>query len=169
MCIRDSHTPAYSGSTKGISSASTASRTSALSRNGQYSEQIKLVDNKYSNANWSVRFLSGGGSPSNNQQLSKAGGRIGFWVYSGGSGLSAAMSADDSDGTERTIARSIPANRWTYLEWKLDDSKQWRSWVGGNGIISASSVTLDAIWFYRNQTSYNVYLYIDDVQYRFEG
>ncbi|PWK42831.1 N-acetylmuramoyl-L-alanine amidase [Pleionea mediterranea] len=163
------HTPAYSGSTKGISSASTASRTSALSRNGQYSEQIKLVDNKYSNANWSVRFLSGGGSPSNNQQLSKAGGRIGFWVYSGGSGLSAAMSADDSDGTERTIARSIPANRWTYLEWKLDDSKQWRSWVGGNGIISASSVTLDAIWFYRNQTSYNVYLYIDDVQYRFEG
>ncbi|NVJ61882.1 MAG: N-acetylmuramoyl-L-alanine amidase [Gammaproteobacteria bacterium] len=163
------YTPAYSGSTQGISTYSTAERTSSISRNGSYSEQIKLVDNSYSNDDWQVRFLSGGGSSSNNVALSKAGGRIGFWVYSGGSGLSAAIGVDDSDGTERTIAKNIPANQWTYLEWKLDDSAEWNAWVGGNGIISSSSVTMDAIWFYRAQTSYNVYLYIDDVQYRFEG
>jgi len=38
--------------------------------------------------------------------------------------------------------------------------------VGGNGALTASTVSLDAIWFYRAQTSYNVYLYIDDVTYK---
>ena len=55
---------------------------------------------------------------------------------------------------------------WTFLEWRLDDAAQWDAWVGGNGAITASTVTLDAIWFYRAQTSYNVQLYVDNVQVR---
>jgi len=90
-------------------------------------------------------------------------------AYTGATGVTLAMAVDDSDGTERSSARSLPANQWTYLEWKLDDSAQWSAWVGGNGVISSSQVTLDAIWIYRAQTSYTVHLSIDDVQYRFEG
>ncbi|MCB1049303.1 MAG: N-acetylmuramoyl-L-alanine amidase [Acidobacteria bacterium] len=160
--------PAYSGSTQGISSTSTADRTTSLKHAGSYSEQIMLKDNPNTQANWEVRFLSGSGSPGANVPLAKAGGRVGFWIFSGGSGLSAAVGVDDSDGTERSIAKSIPANQWTYLGWKLDDSAEWNAWVGGNGIITASSVTLDAIWFFRAETSYTVYLYLDDVTYRRE-
>lgn len=158
--------PSYSGSTTGISSASTAERTSATRKNGSWSEQILLVDNASSSANWAVRFLSGSGSPSANTSLTRAGGSVGFWVYSGGSGLTAALGIDDSDGTERSVQKSIPANTWTWLEWRLDDSAQWDAWVNGNGAITAGSVTLDAIWFFRAQTSYNVYVYLDDVTHR---
>lgn len=158
--------PTYSGSTVGISTASTAQRYCSMARNGSCSLQVKLVDNPNTSANWEVRLLSGTGSPSQNTSLTRANGRIGFWVYSGGTGMSAAVGIDDSDGTERSIARSIPANTWTYLEWSLTDSSQWNAWVGGNGAITASTVTLDAIWLFRAQTSYDVYVYIDDVQIR---
>lgn len=156
--------PAYSGSTTGISTASTALRDCTMRRNGNCSLQVKLVDNAGSSAAWAVRLLSGGGSPSANASLSRANGRVGFWVYSGGTGMTAALGIDDSDGTERSISRSIPANTWTYLEWNLADANQWNAWVGGNGAITASTVTLDAIWLYRAQTTYNVFVYIDDVQ-----
>ncbi|MDX9763921.1 MAG: peptidoglycan recognition family protein [Chiayiivirga sp.] len=158
------NSPAYSGSTTGISTASTALRDCSMRRNGNCSLQVKLVDNASSSAAWAVRLLSGGGSPSANTSLSRANGKVGFWVYSGGTGLSAALGIDDSDGTERSITRAIPANTWTYLEWSLTDAAQWNPWVGGNGAITASSVTLDAVWLFRAQTAYNVFVYIDDVQ-----
>jgi N-acetyl-anhydromuramyl-L-alanine amidase AmpD len=161
--------PSYSGSTVGISSSSTAERTTAIRRNGLASQQITLYDNASSSANWAVRHLSASGNPSGNVRLNKAGGRVGFWAYTGATGVTLAMAVDDSDGTERSVARSLPANQWTYVEWKLDDGAHWNAWVGGNGTITASQVTLDAIWIYRAQTSYTVHLYIDDVQYRFEG
>jgi len=74
---------------------------------------------------------------------------------------------DDSDGTERSVSRSLPANAWTYVEWNLADAAQWNAWAGNaNGAITAGSVSLDAIWLYRAQTSYDVNVYIDDVQIR---
>jgi hypothetical protein len=161
-------TPTYSGSTTGISTASFAERTSTIKRNGSYSEQIQLKDNPNSSANWSVRFLSASGSSSNNPKLNKAGGRIGFWVLAAGSGMQVAVTVDDVDGTERSDKISLNANQWTYVEWKLDNSAEWNPWFNGNGILG-SQVSLDAIWFFRNQTSFTVNVYIDDVQYRFEG
>ncbi|MGB0514740.1 MAG: N-acetylmuramoyl-L-alanine amidase, partial [Wenzhouxiangellaceae bacterium] len=157
--------PTYSGSTVGISTSSTANRVCTIARNGSCSEQIKLVDDSSSSSNWAVRFLSGSGRPSSNTSLTRSGGRVGFWMYSGGSGISVGLGVDDSDGTERSVSKSIPANRWTFVEWRLDNSADWNPWFGGNGAISASSVTLDAIWIYRAQTSFNVFVYIDDVQY----
>ena len=157
--------PTYSGSTVGISSSSTAVRTSAIAYTGNYSEQLKLVDNSSSSSSWAVRFLSNGGSSSQNTKLTVNNGKVGFWVYSGGSGLTAAIGIDDNDGTERSDQKSIPANQWTFLEWSLDNSADWNPWYAGNGQLNASQVSIDAIWFFRAQTSYNVYLYIDDVQY----
>lgn len=158
--------PTYSGSTTGISTTSTADRHCTFAKSGTCSERILLVDNGASTASWAVRFLSGSGSPGANTALTRAGGKVGFWIYTGGTGMSAALGVDDSDGTERSVAKTIPANTWTWLEWRLDDAAQWDAWAGGNGAISAASVTLDAIWLYRAQTSYNVNVYIDDVSHR---
>lgn len=158
--------PAYSGSTTGISTASTATRNCTMAHSGNCSLHVRLVDNPSTSANWAVRLLSGGGTPANNVALTRANGRIGFWVYTGGTGISVAVGIDDSDGTERSISRSIPANTWTYVEWSLTDAAQWNAWVGGNGAITAATVRLDAIWFYRANTSFDVNLYVDNVQIR---
>lgn len=160
------NTPAYSGSTTGISTSSTAVRSTSQRKNGSASEQIKLVDNSSTSASWSVRFLSGGGSPSNNVQMTVNNGKVGFWILSGGSGVTTAIAVDDGSGTEKSISRSVPQGVWTFVEWELDNSSHWNAWFGSsNGRIDASSVTIDAIWFHRAQTSYNVYINIDDVQH----
>lgn len=157
--------PTYSGSTVGISSSSTADRVSSPRYNGSYSQRLKFVDNSSTSSSWAVRHLSGSGSTSKNTKFSRNG-KVGFWVYSGGSGMQAAIGIDDSDGTERSDKKTIPTNTWTYMEWDLTRSSDWNAWYNGNGAISASQVSIDAIWFFRANTSYTVYVYIDDVQFK---
>lgn len=165
---RFTDTPSASGSTVGISANSSAERNNTRVRTGggSWSEQIGLVDNTSTNANWEVRFLSGGGNPAENAKLQKAGGRLGFWAYTAAPGVTLAVSVDDSDGTERSISRTLPVNTWTFFEWKLDDGAQWDPWASGNGLITASQVSLDAIWFFRAQNANPVYIYLDDVQFK---
>lgn len=159
-------TPTYSGSTTGISTSSTAERSTAAKKNGSYSERLMLVDNTSSSSNWVVRFLSGSGSASQNVSLTRSGGRVGFWAYTTASGVSVSVLIDDGSAIESATSKSLPASAWTYFEWKLDDAAQWNNYYNGNGTIDASSVTIDALLFSRAQTSSTVYLYIDDVQYK---
>lgn len=163
---RFSSAPTLSGSTVGVSTASTAQRSNIQARNGSWSLQVFLRDNASSSANWFVRLLSGGGNPASNTRLQKAGGRLGAWFYTGASGVSVQYLVDDSDGTELSVARTLPANTWTFHEVRLDDAAQWSAWVGGNGTITAGSVTLDSVVINRAQTSYDVYVYLDDVSFR---
>lgn len=156
--------PTYSGSTTGIATTSTATRDCTTQKNGSCSLRVLLKDNTATTANWSVRLLSGGGTPASNASLTRSTGKVGFWVWTGGTGMSVRVGIDDSDGTERSTARSIPANSWTYVSWTLADAAQWDAWSGGNGSITAASVTLDAIWLERANTAYDVNVYIDDVQ-----
>ena len=159
--------PAYSGSTTGISAASTATRDCASRRNGSCSLRVLLKDNAATSAGWAVRLLSGSGNPGSNTAITRANGSVGFWVFSGGSGLTVGIGIDDSDGTERSVSRSVPANTWTYVQWSLTDAAQWNAWVGSaNGAITAASVKLDAVWLYHANTSYDLNVYIDDVQAR---
>ncbi|QWF17802.1 N-acetylmuramoyl-L-alanine amidase [Lysobacter capsici] len=157
--------PAYSGSTTGIAATSLAERNCTTRKNGECSLRLLLKDDTASADAWAVRLLSGSGNPGSNAALTRANGKVGFWVFTGATGMSAAIGIDDSDGTERSVSRAIPANTWTYLEWSLTDDAQWDAWVGGaNGAITAASVKLDAVWFYRDQTSFDVNVYVDDVQ-----
>jgi hypothetical protein len=157
--------PAYSGSTTGIAATSLSERNCTTRKNGECSLRLLLKDDAASSDGWAVRLLSGSGSPGSNAALTRANGKVGFWVFTGATGMSAAIGIDDSDGTERSVSRAIAANTWTYLEWSLTDDAQWDAWVGGaNGAITAASVKLDAVWFYRDQTSFDVNVYVDDVQ-----
>lgn len=158
--------PTASGSTVGIATASTAERNDQRVHTGTWSQQIGLIDSTATSANWEVRFLSGGGTPAQNQSLQKSGGRLGFWAYTAAPGVTVQMAVDDSDGSERSIAKSLPVNAWTYFEWKLDLSADWEPWVNGNGTITAANVTLDSIWFKRAQNANPVYIYIDDVSFK---
>lgn len=163
---RFADTPTASGSTVGISTASTAERNNVRVKNGSWSEQIKLADSSATSASYQVRFLSGGGNPASNAKLQKAGGRLGFWAYTAAPGVTLQMAVDDSDGTERSLAKTLPTGVWTYLEWKLDDGAHWDAWVAGNGTITAAQVTLDSIWFLREQNTADLFIYIDDVQFK---
>ena len=76
---------------------------------------------------------------------------------------------DDSDGTEQSIAKSLPVNTWTFFEWKLDDQAQWDAWAGAsNGTITAANVTLDAVIFKRVQNTNDIFIYMDDVSFRIQ-
>lgn len=156
--------PTYSGSTTGIAASSTADRSNVRPKNGSYSERIVLNDNTASSAAWTVRQLSGAGDPAQNTAMARASGRIGFWVYASSGGVTVAASVDDSDGTERSVSKSIPSNVWTFVQWNLDDAAQWNAWSGGDGTITSAS-TLDAIWFYHAGASTPITVYVDDVQY----
>ena len=123
-----------------------------------------LKDNTASAANWEVRLLSASGAPASNTALTRANGVVGFWVWSGGTGTTVGIGIDDSDGTERSTSKAIAANTWTYVSWALNDAAQWNAWVNGNGAITGSTVTLDAIWLYHANTAYDLNVYIDDVQ-----
>lgn len=159
-------TPSYSGSTTGISANSTAERDCTMSKVGNCSEHLSLIDNAANTSAWSVRFLSGGGTPSSNTSFSRNG-RIGFWVFVAGSGFSVGVGIDDSsDGTERSTQKAIAANTWTYVEWDLSNAANWNTWVGGNGTINAANLTVDAIWLERAHTTYSVNVHIDEVQWR---
>lgn len=156
--------PGYSGSTTGIATTSTTTRDCTTRKNGSCSLRVLLKDDTSTTASWAVRLLSGTGAPASNTALTRANGTVGFWVWTGGSGMSVGLGVDDSDGTERSTSKSIPANTWTYVSWSLADAAQWNAWSGGNGAITAASVTLDAIWLYHANTAYDINVYIDDVQ-----
>ncbi|TDR44153.1 N-acetylmuramoyl-L-alanine amidase [Tahibacter aquaticus] len=158
-------TPSYSGSTTGINATSTAERDCTIAKAGNCSEHLTLVDNPANTQDWAVRFLSGGGTPGSNSSVSRNG-RVGFWVYVGGSGFTVGVGIDDGAATERSTQKAVAANTWTYVEWNLADAGQWDAWVGGNGSIDAASVTLDAIWLEHAHTTFTVNAYIDDVQWK---
>ena len=156
--------PNYSGSTTGIGPASTADRDCSISKVGSCSEHLRMVDNPANTQAWAVRFLSGGGTPSSNTSVARNG-KLGFWVYVGGSGFTVGLGMDDSDGTERSTMRAVNANTWTWVEWNLTGAAAWNAWVGGNGAISAANVTLDAIWLQHAHTTYTVNAYLDEVRW----
>jgi hypothetical protein len=155
-------TPAYSGSTTGIGPASTAQRDCSMAHVGGCSEQLVLVDDLASAQAWSVRFLSGTGTPAANASIARNG-RVGFWIHAGASGFTVGIGVDDSDGTERSIMRPVPANTWIWVEWNLADATAWDAWVGGDGAVTAASVTLDAIWLARATSSTTANVHLDEV------
>ena len=157
--------PSYSGSTVGIGTASLAERDCTTAGNGTCSLRVLLKDDTASSSAWEVRLLSGSGTPSANTALTRANGRVGFWVYAAGSGMRLGIGIHERDGTGRSVSRALAANAWTYVEWSLTDAAQWNAWVGGSdGAITAGTVQLDAVWLYHANTAFDVNVYIDDVQ-----
>ncbi len=159
--------PTYSGSTVGISTASTSARVVEQSYNGWASLKVVLKDNSSSSSDWVVRLLSGDGNPSNNTTLTSSG-YIGFWLKSSSApnGAKVAVTIDDgAGGTELSPKLDIiNSGDWILYQWNLQSSG-WSNFSGGNGVVNGPNVTLDAILFYAPNNSPDWTFYIDDVSF----
>lgn len=160
-----------------------------------YAQKIGINDNNADPAGWTVRYVSGAGSPSNNQAINLTSGNdgnIGFFlrVYtvngsentSSASGLTTQITMDSGPtggnvNTDISIARAInPDGDWHWYEWSLDDPAQWLAWsvaTGSDGKLGTNAdflgqVSLDSLIF-NGPNGMNVEYILDTVSRNVTG
>jgi hypothetical protein len=175
-----------SGTTTGTTTASFKVRQKDTDSYTQfYSDKIGIVDDPAVN-NWTVRYLSGGGSPGGKTPIpltSGTDGCVGFYlrVYTvnGSENLAPAvgnMTAQivlDTDAgggnlSDAGVAKTIIVDgEWHLYEWSLDSVADWTSFGGSDGLlgtggnINTGGVTVDSILF--KGGNFNVELLLDSV------
>lgn len=164
---RFTQSPTTSGSTAGISTSSTATRTTSEAYGGSGSLRLIFIDDTNVSTNWTVRLLSGGGTPANNYQMGTTG-YIGFWMKTTTAppNATAQVLLDDNLTTsiERSPAITIDnSGAWTLYQYNLAGSG-WTAFTG-NGVINGPVMTLDAIYFTGNNTATTCTLFVDNVSY----
>lgn len=167
--------PAWSGSTAGILSTSSARLVTAQAHSGKYSQQIHVVrDSSVSSTTenpngWFVRHVSGNPGAANPASRSAntprpTDGHIGFWALTLTEGIQATIAIDNaSDVTaDRGILLPLIADgQWHRYSWNLDNNDHWEQWASGDGTITGSTFTIDSIQFFGGQT--NATIFLDDV------
>jgi hypothetical protein len=142
--------PAYSGTTKGISSASSIVWTNDISYEGGGSLKIVLMDDVASANDWVVRLLSGSGNPAANQAFSSSS-HAGLWLRTSTAPASAQVALSVDNGTSGTLISArkniINDGIWHQYEWDLA-APGWSVLAGADTALTAPSVTLDAVMFY---------------------
>jgi hypothetical protein len=156
--------PAFSGSTTGIGTTSTA--THYVDGSSTHL-QLKLNDNTSVTTPWKIRLLSAEGTPGRNISFSKNG-IVKLWLKTStaASGSTVQVYVDDSDGTEgsKTI-RVINDGAWHGY---VFDLTTWSgvNVNGGNGKIDGSTLTLDAIVLNSPNRSGTWTAWVDDVEWQ---
>ena len=166
---RFTSSPTTSGSTVGIATTSTLARATDSFKNGTASLKAVMVDNTASTSAWTVRILSGGGTPANNAAFVGNQGTFGFWFKTSTAASGATLSAwiDDVDGTEELPPLTINNNgAWNYYEWFLPNAVG-ATITTGNGRIDGASVTLDGIVIKQNNTANTMTAWIDDISHSY--
>jgi hypothetical protein len=173
--------PNASGSTNGITAASTAVYTTEEAHLGEGSQKITLV--RDTTASSRVRHLSGGASPTNNRvnvggTLSAMGpfGFIGFFMKTTQADLSVYMGLDDGTVTTVSLERStatpvIADGQWHLYEWNLADENVWSNFSSGNGTIGGPNAYLDSIFIESPSSTLGdtFSVYLDTVAYNPHG
>jgi hypothetical protein len=151
-----------------------------------YSDKIGIVDDPAVSTGWTVRYLSGGGSPSGKPTIPLTGGTDGYvgfylrvYTVNGSENLTPAagnmtaqivLDTDAGSGnlSDAGVARTIVADgEWRLYEWSLDAAADWTSFAGSDGLlgtngnINTGSVTVDSILF--KGGNFNVELLLDSV------
>lgn len=171
-----------SGSTNGITSASTADYDGTQSQAGAGSQRITLVRNQNSTAR--LRHLSGGGNPLNNRVAISGDdyalgvqGYVGFFLKTTEADLEVGIGIDDgvaggSTGLETSSRLPVIADgKWHLYEWNLADAAQWENFSGGNGVIGGPSAYVDSLFFYSGgSTAGDTFtMFLDTVAYNPHG
>ncbi len=158
--------PTASGSTVGIDAAtSTLTRTTLAPQSGAGCLRAELRDNAANTSNWVVRLLSGGGSPANNTSFNKSG-KISFWLKtsSANTGATVGIWVDDSDGTEQSLMKPI-TNDGVWHLYEFDLTNFQGTAITGNGLITGTTLTLDAVVLKRPHATNIWYCWIDELKY----
>ncbi len=159
-----SASPTYSGSNRGILSA-TAERDTSEAHTGIASERID-VEFDPSATDRMLRFLSGIGDPAQNVVID-ADGWIGFWMMTETPGLTVQIALDDPDSADRGLAQEVIADgEWHLYQWDLDNNAQWEGWAYQDGIITGPTITIDSIFLFGSGSAT---VYLDDVAYNNGG
>lgn len=157
----------YSGTTKGINTSSASvERVTNYPKYGAGALKIIMSDDYNSNENWFVRLLSGRGAPENNAEFTKQG-KLKLWLASNTTHDNAKVFlwVDDSDGIEQSKQVTIINDGNYHLyEWDLTNTSDWTA-ITGNGSITGSKLTLDAVMFSSPNNSPWSAIYIDHVQH----
>lgn len=139
--------PSFSGQST-VSTASTWGRVTSTSAEGAGSMRLGLVTSTA--AIQRVRFLSGGGSPANNQTAVIPGtvgsgvfttsdavdGRIGFYYKTTQAGIGLQITIEDSTNTTGGMCASsiktvVADGNWNLMEWDLDVTGNWGAGLSG--------------------------------------
>ncbi|MEO8399971.1 MAG: T9SS type A sorting domain-containing protein [Ignavibacteriaceae bacterium] len=160
----------FSGSTVGIM-GTVPTIDSANAFSGAASLRIVLIDNP-DTTDWAVRFLSGGGSATNNVDM-QASGWTGYWLKTDRSWLRTAPAIDAPSTAEVGDTMDVIGDsQWHLYQWNLgiDGSPNWNGWVTGNDTISDDPTpTYDAIWFFAPDLSDTTVVYLDFVTFNPSG
>lgn len=180
---RFNQAPNFSGSTLGITAASTADRITTDSQMGDASQKLTLVrDTRTTGAR--VRHVSGNANPLNNREsedgeLRAMGteGFVGYFLKTTEPDLMVSIGIDDGfaqgvTGTE--IATSLPViadGEWHLYEWDLSDPAMWNNFAGGNGAINGPGAYIDSIMLLPGASTANTTfdVFIDTVAYNPNG
>jgi hypothetical protein len=160
--------PTYSGSTIGISSASTLERVTNASFGGVGSLSAILKDDSSVSSDWFVHLLSGSGIPENNTALNNYG-IVTFWMKSKNASGDAMVQIQvkDSDGLETSPTLPVRNDdRWH--KYSFDLASIDKSSVG-NGKLDSPTVTLDAILLKQTNSTADWIVLFDDVEYNSKG
>ena len=170
-----------SGSTNGVTTASTAAFTADEAQDGvgpgRGSEKLTLVRTSAETAQ--VRHLSGGGSPGNNLSDGRSLGTVGFvgfYLKTTAPGLRAAIGIDDglrtSNGLERSPQLDVIADgEWHLYEFDLGEDAPWFNFAGGNGRIDGPNAYIDSVLLYADgRTAGQTFdVFLDTVAYNPSG
>jgi hypothetical protein len=170
--------PTDSGSTYGITTASTAEYTTDDAQAGVGSQRLTLVRDGASPA--LVRHVSGGGNPMNNR-VSVGGqsramgpnGYVGFFFKTTDADLQVGIGIDDGvsgGSTGLEISNSLPViadGQWHLYEWNLDNANQWSSFHLGNGTIDGPNAYVDSIFIHAGASTAGetLTMFLDTVAY----
>jgi hypothetical protein len=159
--------------TTGVSGGFRVDQNDADSYTKNWAHKIGITDDATNPAGWTVRYVSGNGSPSQNVPISLTAGpdgNVGFYlrVYTvngsestaGATDLTTQITLDSGpagggNDTDASIPLTVnPDGDWHWYDWSLDDPTQWQGWslTGSDGKLGASGdftgvVSLDAILF----------------------
>lgn len=172
--------PTYSGSNRGIASA-TADYSTEAAQAGRGSEKLTIVRDSQA-VEGRLRFLSGGGTPTNNritvgsqQRAMGATGYVGFFLKTEDAGLSVNIALDDgyrlgTTGMEISTALPVIADgKWHLYQWNLADANLWSNFTGGNGTINGPNSFIDSIFINGGASNQTSVLYLDTVAYNPTG
>jgi hypothetical protein len=124
---------------------------------GAGAEKLTFVHDG-SATNLRIRFLSGGGTVTNNRSFTTGpgiDGFIGFFLKTTAQNYRLALNLDGSDGLGDSmdmgiIREVIGDGEWHLYEWDLDDPSSWTAVqsIGGNGVLDDGAHTIDSIYFF---------------------